>query len=198
MLNERFDLSDAAYSEIVSRVIDNEIGSGEGANFVIKRTFMADIGDYGISRALTFFRHLLEREKGVYWTFIIHTGERTFVGASPERHISLKDGLAVMNPISGTYRYPPTGPNLTEVMQFLADRKEADELYMVVDEELKMMARICDDGGHVLGPYLKEMAHLATPNISSKATPAAMCATSCAKPCSPPPLPAARWKVPAG
>ncbi|NWD66434.1 phenazine-specific anthranilate synthase [Pseudomonas gingeri] len=161
LLNERFDLSEAAYSEIVSQVIDNEIGTGEGANFVIKRTFMADIGDYGIDRALTFFRHLLEREKGVYWTFIIHTGERTFVGASPERHISLKDGLAVMNPISGTYRYPPTGPNLGEVMQFLADRKEADELYMVVDEELKMMARICEDGGHVLGPYLKEMAHLA-------------------------------------
>ncbi|HCF1085339.1 TPA: chorismate-binding protein, partial [Pseudomonas aeruginosa] len=34
-------------------------------------------------------------------------------------------------------------------------------LYMVVDEELKMMARICEDGGRVLGPYLKEMAHLA-------------------------------------
>ena len=32
---------------------------------------------------------------------------------------------------------------------------------MVVDEELKMMARICEDGGRVLGPYLKEMAHLA-------------------------------------
>ncbi|MFG9935375.1 chorismate-binding protein, partial [Pseudomonas aeruginosa] len=31
----------------------------------------------------------------------------------------------------------------------------------MVDEELKMMARICEDGGRVLGPYLKEMAHLA-------------------------------------
>ncbi|MUF05805.1 phenazine-specific anthranilate synthase component I [Pseudomonas sp. CCM 7893] len=158
---ERFDLSDASYAEIVSQVIANEIGSGEGANFVIKRTFLAEISEYGPASALSFFRHLLEREKGVYWTFIIHTGNRTFVGASPERHISVKDGLAVMNPISGTYRYPPAGPNLTEVMDFLADRKEADELYMVVDEELKMMARICEDGGHVLGPYLKEMAHLA-------------------------------------
>ncbi|EPY1471263.1 TPA: chorismate-binding protein, partial [Pseudomonas aeruginosa] len=101
------------------------------------------------------------REKGAYWTFIVHTGERTLVGASPERHISVRDGLAVMNPISGTYRYPPAGPNLAEVMEFLDNRKEADELYMVVDEELKMMARICEDGGRVLGPYLKEMAHLA-------------------------------------
>ncbi|MFK3789057.1 anthranilate synthase family protein [Pseudomonas piscis] len=159
--SERFDLSDESYAEIVSQVIANEIGSGEGANFVIKRTFLAEISDYGPTKALSFFRHLLEREKGSYWTFIIHTGERTFVGASPERHISVKDGLAVMNPISGTYRYPPAGPSLAEVMEFLANRKEAEELYMVVDEELKMMALICEDGGHVRGPYLKEMAHLA-------------------------------------
>lgn len=66
-----------------------------------------------------------------------------------------------MNPISGTYRYPPTGPTLDGVTRFLADRKEADELYMVVDEELKMMARICASGGRVTGPHLKEMARLA-------------------------------------
>ena len=62
---ERFDLSDARYAEIVSQVIANEIGSGEGANFVIKRTFMAEISEYGPASALSFFRHLLEREKGV-------------------------------------------------------------------------------------------------------------------------------------
>ena len=66
-----------------------------------------------------------------------------------------------MNPISGTYRYPPAGPHPPGVLDFLADRKEADELYMVVDEELKMMARICSGGGRMLGPDLKEMARLA-------------------------------------
>src|SRR5207245_5555262 len=30
-----------------------------------------------------------------------------------------------------------------------------------VDEELKMMASVCDSGAHVVGPYLKEMARLA-------------------------------------
>ena len=158
---EAFDLDDEAYAEVVGRVIADEIGRGEGANFVIKRRFQARIDGYATASALSFFRQLLLREKGAYWTFIVHTGERTLVGASPERHISVRDGLAVMNPISGTYRYPPAGPNLAEVMEFLDNRKEADELYMVVDEELKMMARICEDGGRVLGPYLKEMAHLA-------------------------------------
>ncbi|MDF3292224.1 anthranilate synthase family protein [Streptomyces silvisoli] len=156
-----FDVDDEAYADIVRRVIADEIGTGEGANFVIKRSFVADISDFTPLSALVFFRRLLERESGAYWTFIVHTGTRTFVGATPERHISVRGGTAVMNPISGTYRYPPSGPTLPEVMDFLADRKEADELYMVVDEELKMMARICDGGGRVVGPYLKEMARLA-------------------------------------
>ncbi|REF00822.1 anthranilate synthase family protein [Thermomonospora umbrina] len=156
-----FDVDDETYAQTVRRVLKEVIGRGDGANFVIRRSFVADIGDYGPHSALAFFRRLLEGESGAYWTFVVHTGSRTFVGASPERHISVNDGIAVMNPISGTYRYPPTGPTLPEVMRFLADRKEADELYMVVDEELKMMARICDTGGRVVGPYLKEMARLA-------------------------------------
>ncbi|KOT33131.1 anthranilate synthase [Streptomyces caelestis] len=157
----RFDVDDDAYAETVRRIIADEIGTGEGANFVIKRTFTVDISDYTPRSALTFFKRLLENEKNAYWTFVVHTGERTLVGATPERHISVHDGTAVMNPISGTYRYPATGPTLPEVMDFLADRKEADELYMVVDEELKMMARICPGGGRVTGPFLKEMARLA-------------------------------------
>ncbi|MEU1672774.1 anthranilate synthase family protein [Streptomyces roseifaciens] len=156
-----FDMDDEAYADTVRRVVADEIGEGEGANFVIKRSFVAGIDGYTPAHALTFFRRLLERESGAYWTFVVHTGERTFVGATPERHISVRGGTAVMNPISGTYRYPAAGPSLPEVMDFLADRKEADELYMVVDEELKMMARICAGGGRVVGPYLKEMARLA-------------------------------------
>ncbi|MGV9881167.1 chorismate-binding protein [Streptomyces sp. NPDC003006] len=156
-----FDVDDDQYAATVRRVITDEIGTGEGANFVIKRSFVADISDYSLDSALAFFRRLLEREQGAYWTFLIHTGQRTLVGATPERHISVNRGTAVMNPISGTYRYPPAGPTLQGVTAFLADRKETDELYMVVDEELKMMARICENGGRVLGPHLKEMARLA-------------------------------------
>jgi phenazine biosynthesis protein phzE len=66
-----------------------------------------------------------------------------------------------MNPISGTYRYGPDGPDIENLMAFLADTKESDELRMVVDEELKMMSGVCEAGPRVLGPYLKEMANLA-------------------------------------
>lgn len=161
LVGEHFDVSDEVYAETVRQVVTDEIGTGAGANFVIKRSYVADIGDYTPRRALALFRRLLLMESGAYWAFIVHTGTRTFVGATPERHISLRNGVVVMNPISGTFRYPASGPALRDVMDFLADRKEADELYMVVDEELKMMARICDMGGRVMGPYLKEMARLA-------------------------------------
>ncbi|MFI7386509.1 chorismate-binding protein [Streptomyces sp. NPDC049813] len=156
-----FDVDDAAYEAVVERVVREMIGTGEGANLVVKRTFVADITDYGPASAPALFRRLLERESGAHWTFLIHTGTRTLVGASPERHVSLQGGTAVMNPISGTYRYPPSGPTLAGVMEFLGDRKETEELYMVLDEELKMMARICPQGGRVVGPRLKEMAKVA-------------------------------------
>lgn len=156
-----FDIDDDHYADTVRRIIAEAIGTGEGANFVIKRSFVAEITDYSLPSALAFFSRLLRRERGAYWTFLVHGGGRTLVGASPERHISLRDGTAVMNPISGTYRYPESGPTLPELMKFLADGKETDELYMVLDEELKMMARICDAGGRIIGPYLKEMSHLA-------------------------------------
>jgi 2-amino-4-deoxychorismate synthase len=161
LTNEGFDIKDDAYADIVRTVLQDEIGTGAGSNFVIKRSFVADITNYSVRSELSLFRRLLTREGGAYWTFIVHTGTRTFVGATPERHVSLRDGVAMMNPISGTYRYPPTGPAVNEILDFLADGKETDELYMVLDEELKMMAQICDGGGQVVGPYLREMARLA-------------------------------------
>ncbi|MCK9921034.1 chorismate-binding protein [Frankia sp. AgPm24] len=156
----RFDLSDDEYAGLVRRVLAEEIGSGAGANFVLKRTFTVDIHNWSVRAALALFGRLLAGELGAYWTFLIHTGERTFIGASPERHVSLDTATAVMTPISGTYRYPATGPSVPEVLAFLADDKETNELYMVLDEELKMMSRVCDDV-RVVGPHLKEMAHLA-------------------------------------
>ncbi|MEU9352864.1 anthranilate synthase family protein [Streptomyces griseoloalbus] len=156
-----FDVADEEYGEIVGRVLREEIGRGEGANFVIRRTYEGEIPGFGRSDALALFRRLLEGERGAYWTFVVHTGERTLVGASPEVHVRASGGTVVMNPISGTYRYPAEGPTPGHLLEFLADGKEIEELSMVVDEELKMMCTVGDMGGVVVGPRLKEMAHLA-------------------------------------
>ncbi|TLS41330.1 phenazine-specific anthranilate synthase component I [Streptomyces montanus] len=156
-----FDVTDDRYAEIVGRVLSEEIGEGEGANFVIRRTYEGDIPGFGRADALALFRRLLVGERGAYWTFVVHTGERTLVGASPEVHVRMSGGTVVMNPISGTYRYPAEGPTPEDLLDFLADGKEIEELSMVVDEELKMMCTVGDMGGVVIGPRLKEMAHLA-------------------------------------
>jgi phenazine biosynthesis protein phzE len=156
-----FDVDDDAYARIVERVIEDEIGRGEGANFVIRRTFRGFVPDFGPAAALVLFERLLRGERGAYWTYVVHTGDRTLVGASPEVHVRVAGSTVVMNPISGTYRYPPQGPSAEGLLEFLHDPKEVEELTMVVDEELKMMCTVGDLGGVVVGPRLKEMAHLA-------------------------------------
>ncbi|MCQ4045677.1 anthranilate synthase family protein [Streptantibioticus rubrisoli] len=156
-----FDVADEEYARIVRRVVEDEIGRGEGANFVIRRTFRGEIPGFTTADALALFRRLLTGERGAYWTYVVHTGERTLVGASPEVHVRMAGGTVVMNPISGTYRYPATGPSAEGLLAFLRDAKEVEELTMVVDEELKMMCTVGDLGGQVIGPRLKEMAHLA-------------------------------------
>ena len=163
-----FDIDDEAYEAIVKRIVHDEIATGEGANFVIRRDFTARLRDYRTDTALTLFRRLLLAERGAYWTFLVHAkpdaddqGGRTLVGASPEVHVRLDHGEAVMNPISGTYRYPDSGPDAGGLLRFLDDPKEDSELSMVLDEELKMMSVVGDRGGRVHGPFLREMAHLA-------------------------------------
>ncbi|MFD3517296.1 anthranilate synthase family protein [Streptomyces sp. NPDC058657] len=157
----RFDVGDEEYAEIVREVVGTEIGRGEGANFVVRRTYTGEIPGFGRADALALFRRLLAGERGAYWTYVVHTGDRTLVGASPEVHVRMSGGTVVMNPISGTYRYPDGGPAPEGLLAFLDDPKETEELSMVVDEELKMMCTVGDMGGVVVGPRLKEMAHLA-------------------------------------
>jgi len=171
-----FETDDDAYAAVVEQIIEREIGNGEGANLVVGRRYRARVADWGADKALTVLRRLLEKERGAYWTFCFFTGDRYLVGASPERHVSVHGGDVRMNPISGTFRLrgvstgsttggSTTGGSTTgglkpALLDFLADEKEIYELFMVVDEELKMMCDVCHEGGQVLGPFLKPMTHL--------------------------------------
>jgi len=155
-----FDIADEEYADIVRRVIADEIGRGEGANFVIRRDFVAGVDVDPRVAALTWFRALLEHEKGAYWTFAVVTEGHIAVGASPEAHVSAKDGIVTMNPISGTFRHPAGGATAETLAEFLRSTKETEELFMVVDEELKMMSAVCSDGGRITGPHLKVMSRL--------------------------------------
>ena len=128
---------------------------------MIGRHYRAVLADWGPEQALTVFRRLLEREHGAYWTFLFFTGDRYLVGASPERHVVRARRRRADEPhlrhLPGPGRGRASKPRLLE---FLKDEKEIYELFMVVDEELKMMCDICHEGGQVLGPFLKPMTHL--------------------------------------
>ena len=162
-----FETDDEDYAKVVEAIIRDEIGRGEGANLVVGRHYRAVVADWSADRALTVFRRLSERERGAYWTFCFFTGERYLIGASPERHVSVRGGDVRMNPISGTFRVGagsaaarPASELKERLLEFLRDPKEVYELFMVVDEELKMMCDVCHEGGQVLGPFLKPMTHL--------------------------------------
>jgi 2-amino-4-deoxychorismate synthase len=161
-----FDENEEDYRRTVQAVISDEIGEGEGANFVLPRTCRAKLKGYGPAVALNLLRRLIQADYGTYWKYLFYDGKRTFVGSTPEKHLSVDKGRVVMNPISGTFRktgLDQLSPSEVRrrLLAFLKDGKEINELFMVVDEELKMMSKMCERGGMIIGPLLREMSRLA-------------------------------------
>ena len=157
-----YDSTSEQYEATIRRIVSEEIGSGQGANFVIARRCQGKIADFSANAVLGIFRSFLLNEFGTYWTFLLFDGERYVLGATPERHISARKGRVMMNPISGTFRKSAGSPRLDcdDFLRFLEDDKETFELFMVTDEELKIMCELCDKGGAIVGPLLKEMSRL--------------------------------------
>jgi phenazine biosynthesis protein phzE len=82
-----------------------------------------------------------------------------FVSATPEQHLAITEDTIVMNPIAGTIRKvdPNDSRPLKErLLDFLQDPKEIQELYHVLDEELKMMEVLCSEGGRIEGPFFRQ------------------------------------------
>ena len=160
----RYDTTEVQYAEIIRNIIVSEIGNGEGANFVIPRSATGIIDNFSLGQAFTIFKSLLQNDYGTYWKFLFYDTSLCFIGSTPERHLLVEGGRVKMNPISGTFRKAPTTSRRSQfkkdLLAFITDRKEIGELFMVVDEELKMMARMCTQGGAIVGPLLKEMSRL--------------------------------------
>jgi phenazine biosynthesis protein phzE len=158
-----FDESEEDYLRAVRSIIDQEIGSGKGANFVLPRTCRGQISHWDTGKGLSIFRRLLQEDYGTYWKFAFFDGDTLLIGSTPEQHLAVENGTVTMNPISGTFRKRPQSSSCdesTEFVNFLRDEKEIYELFMVVDEELKMMSEMCPEGGQVVGPQLREMSRL--------------------------------------
>lgn len=146
-------VSDKEYERLIKYARDNLIRSGEGCNFVFRRDFIANFpSDVDISEiALSCFLGIFSSKDIAFWNYAWFDGRDIVVGASPEPLLSVREGIARMTPISGTFRGAMDSRTLEE---FLLDEKEIFELNMVLDEELKIMSRICRSLVRVDGPKL--------------------------------------------
>jgi phenazine biosynthesis protein phzE len=129
-------------------------------NFVIRRDFTAGVDADAATAALTLVPRSARARAGRVLDVRGRDARPCGGGASPEAHVSARDGIVTMNPISGTFRHPDGGVTVETLTEFLESTKETEELFMVVDEELKMMSAVCSDGGRITGPHLKEMSRL--------------------------------------
>lgn len=157
ILGKNFD--DHQFMKIVQDVIDNEIKNGEGSNFLLSRKVFGEIENITPEIILKIIKNLMVAEFGSYITFCFYDGEEFFIGASPEVHLSIYNNLATMNPICGTLPKEEINSR-QDIINFINNKKEINELFQVVDETLKMMSDVCQLGGKIHGPFLKEMAQL--------------------------------------
>ena len=81
------------------------------------------------------------------YMFILDAGDFAIVGASPEVHVRLTDGLVEIRPIAGTRRRGATHTEDVELeKELLADEKERAEHLMLVDLARNDIGRVCNYG----------------------------------------------------
>ena len=81
------------------------------------------------------------------YMFILEAGDFAIVGASPEVHVRLTDGLVEIRPIAGTRKRGATPAEDTALEKdLLADEKELAEHLMLVDLARNDIGRVCTYG----------------------------------------------------
>ncbi|WP_051818599.1 MULTISPECIES: chorismate-binding protein [Streptomyces] len=158
-----FNGSDEDYADLVRDLMADEVAR-TGLHVLIRRDFTARLPGHGPAMVGELFRRLLAVEHGAYWTFAVYTGGphgAALAGASPQGHVTLRNGRVVMRPMCGTLRLPPGGrPSAADLVAFLRDGKESEELGAVVDAELAMLCRISEGDVRLEGPRLRPMARV--------------------------------------
>ena len=89
------------------------------------------------------------------YMFILEAGDFAIVGASPEVHVRLTDGLVEIRPIAGTRKRGATpADDLALEKELLADEKELAEHLMLVDLARNDIGRVCRYGSIRVPEYM--------------------------------------------
>ena len=146
-------LSDEDFWKKVSQILD-EIKNGNLCQCIISRKFSWDI-NVSDEVILSIFKKLLTM-RGQYMTFSFQSNDKVFLWASPERHLTVQNGMVFMEPIAGTMPKWELWNFNERLLDFLWNAKEQNELDMVEDETLKRVLKKCASG-RIEGPSLKEI-----------------------------------------
>jgi anthranilate synthase component 1 len=138
-----------AFEQMVDRVKDY-IRAGDVIQVVASQRF-----EKAFQRSpLDLYRALRVVNPSPYM-FLFDAGDYALVGASPEVHVRLTDGLAELRPIAGTR---PRGATVEQdnayEQDLLADEKERAEHLMLVDLARNDLGRVCEFGSVKVPEYM--------------------------------------------
>ncbi len=119
------DMEKDEYMRCVEQVRE-EITSGEAIQVVVSNAYRLK----GRINPLSLYRALRNINPSPYM-FYLKFGEDVLLGASPEIHLKIKDRVATLKPIAGTY--PITDDIEAAKQALLADTKECSEHLMLLD-----------------------------------------------------------------
>jgi len=153
------------YTDAVERakdaVLDGEIYQG-----VISRTREL----HGDVDPLGFYERLRDVNPSPYM-YVVRTGDRTVVGASPETLVSVRGRTVLNNPIAGTC---PRGTSPVEdrrlAGEMLADEKERAEHTMLVDLARNDVRRVSDPGSVAVPEFMRVLKYSHVQHIESTVT----------------------------
>lgn len=162
--------NDQTFRDMVEQVRKNHILGGDATQIVLSRAFEGCFETLCLEDLFWLFQALCHTG-GQYQTLLLadqradnRHDHHYLLAASPECHIYIDERNITMTPIAGTFRKDEKDkPNesddekLARLKTFLQDEKEINELFQVVDEEVKMMGALCPEGGKITGPYLREI-----------------------------------------
>ncbi|MEO5960587.1 MAG: anthranilate synthase component I [Opitutaceae bacterium] len=118
------------------------IRAGDVIQFVPSQRFTAAFA----KSPLDLYRALRTVNPSPYM-FILEAGDFSIVGASPEVHVRLTDGLVEIRPIAGTRKRGGTAEEDASLeKELLADEKERAEHLMLVDLARNDIGRVCRYG----------------------------------------------------
>lgn len=158
--DKKIDIKDISYSkndlelEQMILKLKQDIEAWDLCQCILSRETIFHLLTLSVDDILAIYKRLLTMRWG-YMTYMFNCWNNVYMWASPERHITVQGEEVIKNPIAWTM---PKRPDsfYTDLIKFLHDKKEENELSMVTDEELKMIMKITR-WWVISGPILREI-----------------------------------------